>query len=168
MSFIGDTGPPTKSPFTDEWQEWISNLASDVSTLLKYKPLLDGMADTMGGTSGPGANVFPATITDNDPSYRFAELDNILGPVMEDGREGVCANALSYGVNAGGEFYVPPGFTSECFDDVFVEPGAGFLFSILKIAVGTRVHMLETPVGKEMSYSFCVPLPVCVSCGSGG
>ncbi len=53
MSFIGDTGPPTKSPFTDEWQEWISNLASDVSTLLKYKPLLDGMADTMGGTSGP-------------------------------------------------------------------------------------------------------------------
>lgn len=168
MGYTADGGPPTKSPFTSAYVQWITGIASDVNKLMKYLPALASTQDTYpGGEETAGPYMFVARITGGTlaSAYDFEEMDGVTGGVKTGGHQGKATNLLQVGLilDSGG-LYVPPGFTPDCFSETFPE---GTLNWVVKpIASGTYVHMLASgAVDQVTEYTFSAPLPICVTCG---
>ena len=169
----------TKSALSREFREAVRGMAADLVEIMRYKPILDAMAQDIAGSGGGGVGgfPFPAVITGDgigkgEPegnSYTFEEIkDAHLPQIKAGGRQGEAFNVWE---------------TSAILQPDFIAPGAGCFGSLFpatstlevrteRIQYPTIVLIYPTLIQKETpgwdtggyNYMFQCPQPLCVYC----
>ena len=168
---------PTGSVLSREFREFLRGMAADVTTLLKYKPVLDAMyMDIVGGgaSGGQAARFFPAKVSaalEENGVYFIEELE--VAHKMDLKQGGVQDLAMNIWELPQSPGFIVPG--AGCIDQIWPE-NSQLEITIEKIQPPTCVLAFTAPNTnikfpgdiQGYRYFFVCPTPLCLQCGPEG
>ena len=171
MGYTSDNFP-NGSVLSRDFREFVRGMASDLTTLMRYKPILDAMyMDITGGGGSASGAPFPAMIMDADTGadgvYVIQELKQANKLDLKPG--GVQALATNLWETPQDESFIVPG--AGCLDQIF-PANSNLQITIQRIQSPTCVPVFTVPevisnpgTNAGYQYFFFCPTPLCVSCG---